>query len=90
MPRIHTHCFENPEEARNKILSRAEAALKCPIDHRSTIVHRVRNVSPKKEMFCISFTLPKEAAYARSRYVAAADESDDRPVKKAKFEEELS
>jgi tRNA (guanine37-N1)-methyltransferase len=64
LPRIHTHCFEKPADGPATVIRRTEETIGASIDRESTIVHRVRNVSPNKEMYCISFTLPDEAAFA--------------------------
>lgn len=61
LPMIHCYCFVKRKpgcEAENEILSRAESALGCKIDTIDKIFH-VRNVAPYKEMYRLSFILPK-------------------------------
>jgi len=60
-PTIHVHCFGGKDdEANDKAIARCEKALGCKIDKvgDSVSVHVVRDVSPKKNMLCVSFLLP--------------------------------
>jgi tRNA (guanine37-N1)-methyltransferase len=67
LPRIHVHCFGSkqapPKEAEQECIDRCSKALGCSLDEKqhSVTVHTVRDVSPKKNMYCVSFTLPEEA-----------------------------
>jgi tRNA (guanine37-N1)-methyltransferase len=62
LPRIHVHCFasKDPIESRTEIWDRCETALGCSLDETSDQVSitEVRDVSPNKNMYCVSFTLP--------------------------------
>lgn len=63
LPRIHVHCFacKDVEEAKKSSVERCEAALGCKLDeaeNRVTVI-TVRNVSPTKNMYCVSFNLPE-------------------------------
>ncbi|KAG7452246.1 uncharacterized protein BT62DRAFT_881844, partial [Guyanagaster necrorhizus] len=59
MPMIHCHCFTRElEEDRAR---RVEQVLGHPASEDVCIVH-VRSVAPGKEMYCISFRLPREVA----------------------------
>eukprot|EP00980_Cylindrotheca_fusiformis_P011369 scaffold2637_cov153-Cylindrotheca_fusiformis.AAC.6 len=62
MPRIHVYCFAPKDlgEAEKLSKARCETALGCKLDterHDMKFID-VRNVSPKKNMYCISFSLP--------------------------------
>jgi tRNA (guanine37-N1)-methyltransferase len=61
LPMIHVHCFTRSEQPEQDIRERVEAVLKCPIE--PSLIHNVRRVAPNKEMYCISFKLPREAAF---------------------------
>jgi tRNA (guanine37-N1)-methyltransferase len=62
LPRVHVHCFAPKDyiEAEKASIARCQVALGCKLDpekHNVRFVD-VRNVSPKKTMYCISFSLP--------------------------------
>jgi tRNA (guanine37-N1)-methyltransferase len=64
LPRVHVHCFapKDYEEAEKVSIERCETALGSKLDrtYHEVSVFPVRNVSPKKNMYCVSFNLPKE------------------------------
>ena len=63
LPRIHVHCFasKDDEEAEKEVMNRCQAALGCALEkERDNVnIHIVRDISPKKNMLCVSFTLPQ-------------------------------
>jgi tRNA (guanine37-N1)-methyltransferase len=63
LPRIHVHCFGPKESQRSEqeAVERCVAALGCALDleEHEVSVHLVRDVAPKKNMYCVSFNLPK-------------------------------
>jgi len=66
MPMIHCHCFTRELERGNAeadIRKRAEEQLDYPITE-DVSFHLVRSVAPNKDMYCISFRLPREVAYS--------------------------
>ncbi|KAF9015682.1 S-adenosyl-L-methionine-dependent methyltransferase [Cyathus striatus] len=66
MPMVHCHCFTRElerEKAKVEILQRAEEKLGHPIVEDVTL-HLVRSVAPNKDMYCISFRLPRAAAFS--------------------------
>ena len=63
MPTIHVHCFVKyvtVEDMKETALKRCEKALGCSLARDNVEIHVVRDVSPKKNMLCISFRLPGE------------------------------
>eukprot|EP00546_Thalassionema_frauenfeldii_P015911 CAMPEP_0178896796 /NCGR_PEP_ID=MMETSP0786-20121207/1384_1 /TAXON_ID=186022 /ORGANISM="Thalassionema frauenfeldii, Strain CCMP 1798" /LENGTH=110 /DNA_ID=CAMNT_0020567263 /DNA_START=225 /DNA_END=557 /DNA_ORIENTATION=- len=60
LPKIHVHCFTGKDDdAKKTAVARCEKALGCNLSNVS--VHLVRDVAPKKNMLCVSFTLPESA-----------------------------
>lgn len=48
------------------ILQRVEQVLGCLLSAENEVnMHLVRSVAPNKEMYCISFRLPRAAAFLR-------------------------
>ncbi|KAK2461421.1 hypothetical protein APHAL10511_005884 [Amanita phalloides] len=65
MPMIHCHCFTRelePRKAEMDIRERVEEQLGASLTE--VEFHLVRSVAPNKEMYCISFRLPSEVAFA--------------------------
>lgn len=62
-PQIHVHCFasKNMTEAEEEIWQRCERALGCPLDKTrdEVSIHLVRDVAPNKNMYCVTFRLPR-------------------------------
>lgn len=61
-PFVHVHCFGGKGEgADNEAIVRCSRSLGCPLDKTrdEVTVHIVRDVSPKKNMLCVSFRLPE-------------------------------
>jgi len=60
-PMIHVHCFGGKDDkADDEAIARCEKALGCSLDKAAddVSVYIVRDVSPKKNMLCVSFLLP--------------------------------
>lgn len=53
---VHCYCFSNAADVEADIDNRVENALKYRIDSRNIV--KVRDVSPKKHMYCVEFTIP--------------------------------
>lgn len=73
MPQIHVHCFHKHAPTEREppldvvyadLAKRVSDALGHTMDPSEMKFHDVRKVSPTKEMYCITFTLPKEVAFA--------------------------
>ncbi|KAG9456706.1 hypothetical protein H6P81_001214 [Aristolochia fimbriata] len=61
LPWIHCYCFIRSSESMESILAGAEATLGARIEN--PVFHKVRDVAPNKEMFCLSFKLPAESCF---------------------------
>lgn len=71
---VHVHCFapknEDNEAANIEICERVSEKLGMKIvqgDEHETKVWDVRDVAPKKRMFCVSFRIPDEVAFGERR-----------------------
>lgn len=73
LPMVHVHCFAPKEDSNGPILEvcervSAELGVKFapgdPEEPGKAAVHNVRTVSPSKDMFCASFRMPPEVAFA--------------------------
>ncbi|KAH9858334.1 guanine-N-1-methyltransferase [Lenzites betulinus] len=68
MPMIHCHCFTRqtePKEAEADIRQRVEEKIGHALGEEATF-HWVRSVAPLKEMYCVSFRLPRAVAFAET------------------------
>jgi len=67
MPMVHCHCFTREmelEAAERDILHRVEEKLGCILGAENEVsVHLVRSVAPNKEMYCVSFRLPRATVF---------------------------
>ncbi|KAI0348300.1 hypothetical protein BDW22DRAFT_1319282 [Trametopsis cervina] len=66
MPMVHCYCFSREAEldkAEVDIRQRVEEQLGDSLEAEVSIFH-VRSVAPNKEMYCISFRLPRRIAFA--------------------------
>ncbi|KAJ9102399.1 hypothetical protein QFC21_002799 [Naganishia friedmannii] len=68
MPLVHVHCFTKeiePEQGELDILERATGYLGHSVskDVEGYNLHCVRRVAPNKDMYCLTFRLPKEVAF---------------------------
>ena len=82
LPIIHVYCFgikcKDEATTNNAIIDRCTKSLGCLIDIYTIVT--VRNISPTKNMFCISFALPNDAR--NTTFETISDE--DRRAKKQK------
>merc|ERR1712113_300980 len=63
---IHCYCFANDVEFEKEIKERLIKYLGAvPAQSDELTMRKVRNVSPHKDMFCVSFRLPKGIAVKR-------------------------
>jgi tRNA (guanine37-N1)-methyltransferase len=76
LPMIHVHCFstKSDDNVREGLdicerISKELGVVMIPGDGEvegQVTIHDVRDVAPHKRMFCASFRLPKEVAFAMS------------------------
>merc|ERR1712129_123834 len=60
LPQIHCYCFAKIQNYKESIVERVRKYLGAiPIDLK---IRLVRNIAPYKNMYCVSFKLPKEIA----------------------------
>jgi tRNA (guanine37-N1)-methyltransferase len=69
LPMVHVHCFstKSDDNVREGIeicerISEKLGYVVKPSDE-ELVIHEVRDVAPKKRMFCASFRIPKEVAF---------------------------
>ena len=80
-PMLHVHCFGGKDDAASDdALARCARALGCSLNKEvdEASVHIVRDVSPKKNMLCVSFRLPLGVKNAeRVHQFNAVKQNDD-------------
>lgn len=73
LPMVHAHCFAiklDDEKAVSDTLERIEAQIGMKLKlgngevEGEVTLHEVRDVAPNKRMFCASFRLPAQVAFA--------------------------
>ncbi|WWD04177.1 hypothetical protein V865_002243 [Kwoniella europaea PYCC6329] len=68
LPMVHVYCFTKEMEldkAQEDILKRASDDLQYPLttSAKDYNLHHVRSVAPSKDMYCLSFRLPRKVAF---------------------------
>nr|XP_019043475.1 tRNA (guanine37-N1)-methyltransferase [Kwoniella bestiolae CBS 10118]OCF22405.1 tRNA (guanine37-N1)-methyltransferase [Kwoniella bestiolae CBS 10118] len=68
LPMVHVYCFTKEMEldkAQEDVLKRASDDLSYPLttSTKDYHLHHVRSVAPNKDMYCLSFRLPREVAF---------------------------
>ena len=71
LPLVHCYCFSAEDAAQDGWL-RVGAALGVDMRGRATRAHKVRSVAPGKDMYCLEFRLPLDAALAPPTYAPTA------------------
>jgi tRNA (guanine37-N1)-methyltransferase len=92
-PQIHVHCFapKDTEESRKEIWNRIETALGCSLDETidDVTIYPVRDVAPNKNMYCVSFRLPKDVSgLSRIQIINHEEVEVDQDEKEKKVDEE--
>ncbi|KAF9959778.1 tRNA(m(1)G37)methyltransferase [Mortierella alpina] len=64
LPMIHCHCFSKSDKPEDDVRERVEKVMGGQLELDSVKLHWVRKVAPNKDMYCISFRLPAEIAFA--------------------------
>ncbi|KAG0200783.1 tRNA(m(1)G37)methyltransferase [Mortierella sp. NVP41] len=76
LPMIHCHCFSKSEKPEDDVRERVEAVMGGKLELDSVKLHWVRKVAPNKDMYCISFRLPAEIAFASDAKRKLESEAD--------------
>ncbi|RPA82806.1 hypothetical protein BJ508DRAFT_413968 [Ascobolus immersus RN42] len=87
LPFVHVYCFQRPvddEQDLKDIAERCSKYLQFNLDPSAIDLHYVRLVAPNKRMYCASFRLPKEVAFADPASVI--QESDFTPEQREELE----
>eukprot|EP00512_Aurantiochytrium_limacinum_P000268 CAMPEP_0171491868 /NCGR_PEP_ID=MMETSP0958-20121227/4095_1 /TAXON_ID=87120 /ORGANISM="Aurantiochytrium limacinum, Strain ATCCMYA-1381" /LENGTH=451 /DNA_ID=CAMNT_0012025327 /DNA_START=297 /DNA_END=1652 /DNA_ORIENTATION=- len=64
LPLVHCYCFSSADDFKEDIILRAEKSLGSKLSRELTDVRQVRDVAPRKMMYCLHFRVPEEAAFA--------------------------
>ncbi|BFZ62066.1 tRNA(m(1)G37)methyltransferase [Saitoella coloradoensis] len=64
LPMIHVYCFTKEDPPTQDLLGRIKEALGWELKEEEVSMHYVRKVAPMKDMYCCSFRLPAEVAFA--------------------------
>lgn len=66
LPTVHIYGFSNAVDPKQELTERIGKAMNISADliiPHISVFHNVRDISPKKHVFCISFKIPPEVAY---------------------------
>ncbi|KAL7323560.1 tRNA(m(1)G37)methyltransferase [Mucor circinelloides] len=80
LPMIHCHCFTKSSDAMQDISERVGQIMGGKPDISKSSVHWVRNVAPKKDMYCISFPLSSDIAFAAAPVSYCNNNSEKRKL----------
>ena len=67
LPMIHCYCFVPDVNPEKSIYQRLNKYLGCIPDKENLKIRLVRNVAPHKDMYCVSFRLPKKIALVTNK-----------------------
>lgn len=70
LPTVHCYCFANAQNFEKEIKERLIKSLGVvPSESDGLKLRKVRNISPLKDMFCVSFRLPRDIAVGQGQRV---------------------
>ncbi|KAG1461890.1 hypothetical protein G6F55_003305 [Rhizopus delemar] len=84
LPLIHCHCFTKSSDPLQEITQRVGEVMGEMPDSLKTTVHWVRNVAPRKDMYCITFPLSSTIAFANDKRKIEKDNEQEDGNKKKK------
>lgn len=64
LPKIHCYCFSSHDDYTTDIIQKANEYLNNTLSAEIANIHHVRTVAPNKDMYCLSFSLPPDAAFS--------------------------
>lgn len=66
LPIVHVYCFAKESNSEEEIIGRARKSLNLDEDLKDYIVgiYNIRDISPRKYMYCLSFRIPPKVAYS--------------------------
>jgi tRNA (guanine37-N1)-methyltransferase len=86
LPTIHCYTFLNKEEQPEEEAKKAVYQMLGTDQVVFTEIFDVRNIAPKKNMYCISFKMPASVAYLQSDSKRKSQEISEQEEKKARLE----
>ena len=66
LPNVYCYCFSNSEDPCRDARERVETVLGRALEEGKHSVWMVRNVAPRKEMLCVTFTLTEDVLFDTS------------------------
>ena len=91
MPHVHCYCFLSKDsDPKVQAVALIEPVMSFRLSEEKLNAHWVRNVAPKKDMYCISFRLPPEVVFRASESKRCGEPlvKDDSGDKKRKIHED--
>ncbi|KAI7868176.1 Met-10+ like-protein-domain-containing protein [Spinellus fusiger] len=90
LPTIHCHCFTKSTEPKEDIaqasIRHMSESMGVPLDMALAQFHCVRNVAPRKDMYCVSFPLSPQVAFAATSKRRNHDVAEPTTVQKPRLD----
>lgn len=85
LPTVHVYGFASESNSGHILLDRL-VQIWGPFDTSCIIITQVRDVSPRKYMYCLEFIVPESIAFTDGKHMRS--ELQDFPIKKQKLHEQ--